>query len=229
MASIGDSLPADIITRVFQHVHSRHVLSRLANERQKTFKSDSIPFFSEPFMPSLQDERREFARLRLVSQRWKAIAEPFLFKDLVIAIGRFGEIYMNRQHRFFMTVLRGGYSELVHNMHLDLGLDDDVFAYWANEKEDDDDDDYSDDDEDDYNSVDDYTDIKPDLDLKFTAAGLVEYTDQVCDFLVQHLCRCLRLSIDIRYSTSNKPEANSGIIVNKVLDVLQWLLPNCKV
>jgi hypothetical protein len=199
MASIGDSLAADIITRVFQHVHTRHVLSRLANERQRIFKSDSIPFFSEPFMPWLQDERREFARLRLVSQRWKAIAEPFLFKDLVIAIGRFGEIYMNRQHRFFMNVLRGGYAELVHNVHLDLGLDDDIFAYWANERGDDDDDDYSDDDEDDDYSVDDYTDIKPDLDMKFTAAGLVEYTDQVCDFLVQQTSLSLSTSLD-RYT-----------------------------
>ena len=235
MASIGDSLPADIITHVFQRVHNRHVLSRLANERQTMFKSDSIPFFSKPFMPSLQDERREFARLRLVSQRWKAIADTFLFKDLVLPIGRFNGLFMNREHRFFVSVLRGGYAELVHNVHLELGLNDDVFTLWANNENkqySDDDDDYSNDDdssEHDHSSPDGNTDIEPDLDLKFNSAGLLAYTDQVCDFLVQHPCRCLRLSIDIRYSTSDKPEANSGIIVNKVLDALEKLPKKCKV
>jgi hypothetical protein len=145
-------------------------------------------------MPSLQDERREFARLRLVSQRWKAIADTFLFNYLVLAIGRFNGLFMNREHRFFVNVLRGGYAELVHNVHLELGLDDDVFTLWA-------DNDYSNDDdssEHDHSSPDGNTVIEPDLDLKFNSAGLLAYADQVCDFLVQHPCP-LSTSLD-RYT-----------------------------
>lgn len=210
-------------------------------------------------MPSLQDERREFMQLRRVSRRWKAIADTFLFRDVVAPIGRFNGLFMNREHRFLISVLRGGYEDLVRNMHIELGLNDDVFLLWANNynrKNSDEDDDYVSDDDynysdndhncsdndsdaseyddddahDDYDSPDNNSRNDTELNLKFNAAGLLAYTNLVCDLLTQHSCRCLRLMIEVRYAdASYKSEASSGIIVNKVLDACQSLPTNCKV
>ena len=209
MTSIGDSLPREVISHIFEHVHFRHAFSR-------EDYGDYEEFFSQPFMPWLAPERRDFAPLRLVSRTWKAIADTFFFKDLVIAIGRFNQRTMSRQHRFLVSVLRAGYAELVRNVHLILQLDDNVVSFWERCKKDDD-----------YYVSEDESPERPSL--KFTPAGLVEYTDLVCDVLSQYSCRCLRLAIDILPYRPNNIEPTSGIIVNKVFDIWQSLPTNCKV
>ena len=214
---MADSIPLEVLTEIFQNIQNsyRHdakeveetyqrcerlFFGALDDEPHHRYRVDRPKFFSVPFMPSLRAESRKFGQFRLVSQRWKAIADTFFFRDIVIVTGNTiddGPVrgYLNRRHRFLDSVLRGGYANLIRNIHLNLNLGEHELKLFG-----------------------------PD---KFEVTRLSACMDLICGLLLQHSVRYLRLSFV--FPPDEKPQGLRDIITNKIMDASRNLPAQCEV
>src|SRR5271170_2241767 len=123
MASAADALPTEILEQVFQHFQNYYRRGSQNDEPSRRDRVDTPRFFSAPFMPPLRFETRQFARLRLVSWAWKGVVDTYIFKDVVIAIDarqiRSAKDY-GAGYRCLDNIVRGGYTDLIRNIHLRL-------------------------------------------------------------------------------------------------------------
>src|SRR5271170_2311318 len=130
MASAADALPTEILEQVFQHFQNYYRRGSQNDEPSRRDRVDTPRFFSAPFMPPLRFETRQFARLRLVSWAWKGVVDTYIFKDVVIAIDarqiRSAKDY-GAGYRCLDNIVRGGYTDLIRNIHLRLELFNNAF------------------------------------------------------------------------------------------------------
>jgi hypothetical protein len=191
MASIADSLAIEVLSQVLQHVQNAY-RNQIYFERDKV---DPIRIFAKPAIR--YSETREFRFFRLVSRKWKAIADTILFRDVRVVIGNRGYDktfihnygYYSRGHRFLDGVFREGYMGLVRNVYVGVGSSDDELEMF---------------------------DHDPGL-----RAILTSYTDLVCDLLGQPACRCIHLLFEIPSSSS---ESIRQDVAYTILDAL-WKPP----
>ena len=127
MASATNALPTEILCQVFQNVQNHY--QRFTGEGiapSRPSRTDEPTFFSAPFMPVLLNERRQFARLRLVSRTWKGVADTFMFRDIVYSIVGLESQPDDYGHMFLANVFNMGYTHLVRHIHLQLELRVDI-------------------------------------------------------------------------------------------------------
>ena len=91
MASIADSLAIEVLSQILQHVQNAY-RSRIdpnggSSERDKV---DPIRIFAIAKRAKYAFERRDFGSFRLVSRKWKAVADTMFFKDVIVDIGNPG-------------------------------------------------------------------------------------------------------------------------------------------
>ena len=122
MASPIETVHPEILTQIFQLIydHCRQLDAVDDDNQGPQFRPDAPTFFSEEFMPSLYQVRRQFAGLRLLSRGWKDIADTFFFRDIVILITDFPgrDEYFNGEHRFLHSVYRRGFANLIRHVHI---------------------------------------------------------------------------------------------------------------
>src|SRR5271154_3730275 len=192
MASIADSLAIEVLSQVLQYVQNAYRNQIGPFERDKV---DPIRVFAKPVMYSF--EARDFGFFRLVSRKWKAVADTMFFRDVRVVIGNRGYDktfihyydYYSRGHRFLDAVFRGGYMGLVRNVYIGLGSSDDELEMF---------------------------DHDPVL-----HAILTSYTDLVCDLLGQRACRCIHLLFE---SPSGSSESIRDDVAITIMDAL-WNPP----
>src|SRR5271170_3150876 len=109
MASIADSLPIEVLTQTLQHVQNAY--------RRQLDPYEEPPIFTAPIMDSNATEKRDFGHFRLVSRRWKAVADTLFFRDVSAF---FGYPYYSRVLCFLEGVYREGYTQLVRNVHIQV-------------------------------------------------------------------------------------------------------------
>jgi hypothetical protein len=192
---MADSLPPEVLARIFTIVHNELCISREEHALYGQFEWPNFPVGWIHFASAGQ-----IGNLRLVSRRWKPIADTLFFGDMRIPVdlppkidrvsGPYGMEHSDLE--ILDTVFHEGYVNLVRtvNLHL-MGCNDSEIEI-----------------------------------LGFEFTPFCAYIDSICDLLTNYSCRYLRISI-FPSSEHWKRKGIQYMLLKKITDACQKLPRQC--
>ena len=121
MDSVAANLPLEILHEIFQKVAgSFNSFDYDEHPRRKLYITERVPRNNDIYLNFHSEKIREFAKYRLVSKRWKTVADAFLFHDIYITLPSAREPRKSRGRTFIRAITKSGYAKLIRRLHVNL-------------------------------------------------------------------------------------------------------------
>ena len=121
MDSVAANLPLEILHEIFQKVAgSFNSFDYEEHPRQKLYITERVPRNNDIYLNFHSEKIREFAKYRLVSKRWKTVADAFLFHDIYITLPSAREPRKGRGRTFIRAITKSGYAKLIRRLHVNM-------------------------------------------------------------------------------------------------------------
>lgn len=130
MDNVATNVPLEILHEIFQKVAvSFRPVDHDKRPRGEIYITERVPRNNDIYLNFHSEKIREFAKYRLVSKRWKTVADAFLFHDIYITLPSVREPRRGGARTFIRAITKSGYAKLIRRLHVNLQFYDYVENY----------------------------------------------------------------------------------------------------
>jgi hypothetical protein len=121
MDNVAANLPLEILHEIFQKVAvSFRPVDYDKRSRGEICITERAPRNNDIYLNFYSEKIHEFAKYRLVSKRWKTVADAFLFRDIYITLPSVREPRRGGARTFIRAITKSGYAKIIRRLHVNL-------------------------------------------------------------------------------------------------------------
>src|SRR5438046_1465918 len=117
MGTSAANLPLEILHEIFNNVAiSFPSFGDDKHPRREMYIIERIPRNNDIYTSFHSEKIHEFATYRLVSKKWKPVADAFLFHDIYITLTSARQPRKRGGQTFISAIIKNGYAKLIRRL-----------------------------------------------------------------------------------------------------------------